>query len=74
MEIRHPEVKVNLVGEDGNAVFILARVLAAMRRTGVTEAERQRFYAEATSSDYDHLLQTVMAWVTTDPEPMEEET
>jgi hypothetical protein len=61
--VRHPEVSVRLVGEDGNAFAILGRVRTAMRRGGVDEAEVQSFLREATAEDYDHLLATVMAWV-----------
>ena len=63
MEVRHPEVKVVLVGKDGNSYAILARVLRALRRAGVSKAERDAFVEEATSGDYDHLLQTCMRWV-----------
>ncbi len=63
MEIRFPDVKVQLVGEDGNAFFILGRVRTALKGGGATETEVKEFMDEATSGDYDHLLQTVMAWV-----------
>ena len=29
----------------------------------IPKAERDAFMAEATAGDYDHLLQTAMAWV-----------
>ncbi len=64
MEPRHPEVVVRLTGEDGNAYAILGAVLRAMRRAGVPDAERDAFTAEATASDYAHLLATTMRWVT----------
>ena len=66
VEIKHPEVQVDLIGEDGNAFAILGRVSRAMRRAGVSKAERDAFMKEATSGDYNHLLATVMRWVTTD--------
>jgi hypothetical protein len=59
----YPDVKVSLVGEDGNAYSILARVQSALRSAGVSKGEQEYFLAEATSGDYDHLLQTVMATV-----------
>jgi hypothetical protein len=37
--------------------------MKSMERAGVPEGERAAFYAEATASNYDHLLQTCMAWV-----------
>jgi hypothetical protein len=34
-----------------------------MRRAGVPKEERDEFAREATSGDYDHLLQTCVRWV-----------
>lgn len=63
---KHPNVVVNLVGEDGNAFAILGRVEKALRGAGVDAGERKEFQSEATSGDYDHLLNTVMRWVLVD--------
>ena len=60
---RYPEVQVQLSGQDGNAFAILGRTTAALRAAGVPPEEIDAFFAEATSGDYDHLLQTTMAWV-----------
>jgi len=54
--------RVTLVGEDGNAMSILARASLALKKAGYSEEERKRFRTEATSGDYDRLLQTVMEW------------
>lgn len=62
-EVKHPEVEVELVGNDGNAFFIVGKVRAALRRAGVSAEEVEQYTAEATSGDYDHLLQTTMRWV-----------
>lgn len=69
--IRYPEVTVELTGIDGNAFVIMGAVkreLGRYLRDKVNAGERARiideFYAEATSGDYDHLLQTCMKWVT----------
>jgi len=59
----YPEVRVPMVGEDGNAFAILGRVQKALRCAGVEEEEVKRFIREATASDYDHLVATVMRWV-----------
>ena len=59
MSVKFPQVKVRLVGEDGNAFSILGRVSGAMRRAGVDRKEIDEFIAEATSGDYNHLLATV---------------
>jgi len=59
----YPEVKVKLVGEDGNAFFIIGRVSQALRRHGVPKEKVAEFQNEAMKGDYDHLLRTVMRWV-----------
>jgi hypothetical protein len=56
-------VKVRLIGEDGNAFFILSKVKKALRNNGVSREEIESFMKEATSGDYDNLLQTCMRWV-----------
>lgn len=63
-EIRHPDIEVRLIGEDGNAFAILGNANRAMRRAGLPAEERAAFQAEATKGDYDHLLATVMNWFT----------
>ena len=59
---KYSEITVRLSGEDGNAFNILGICLRAMRQTGLSQEERDAFYAEATSSNYDHLLTTCMKW------------
>lgn len=61
--IKHPEIAVTLVGGDGNAFAILGSVTQALKRAGVPQEEVDQFMTEATSGDYDHLLQTAMTWV-----------
>jgi hypothetical protein len=63
---RYPEVKVRLVGEDGNAFSILARVTTALRRHGVAVTMIDAFRSEATGGDYDNLLRTCLEWVSCD--------
>lgn len=59
----HPEVNVRLVGENGNAFSILARVGTALRKAGVSPEEVARYNDEAMSGDYDNLLAVTIAWV-----------
>jgi hypothetical protein len=59
---KYKDIKVKLVGEDGNAFFILSRCLQAMKRAGLSEEERQKFQKEATAGNYDHLLATCIEW------------
>lgn len=60
-----PEAKikptVQLSGEDGNAFAIIARVRKALLRAGQKD-EATAFVKEATSGDYDHVLQTCMKY------------
>jgi hypothetical protein len=60
---RYPDVQVQLSGEDGNAFAILGRTVSALRRAGVSQEEIDEYLAEATSGDYEHLLQITMGWV-----------
>lgn len=62
-EVKYPEVKVSLVGEDGNAFAIIGRVTQALSRAKVSKSEIELFRQEAMSGDYDNLLQTCMKWV-----------
>lgn len=65
MEVKYPDVHVKLVGEDGNAMAIIARVSGALRReAGCDQTEINAFVAEATSGDYDNVLRTALRWVT----------
>jgi hypothetical protein len=57
-----PKVTAELVGQDGNAMSILGRVTGAMRREGWTAEERKVYTDEATSGDYDHLLQVTLQY------------
>jgi hypothetical protein len=60
---KYPQIKVKLVGEDGNAYAILARVRKAMREAGLPNPTITEFIEQATKADYDQLLWTVMEWV-----------
>ncbi len=62
-EVKYPDVRVKMVGEDGNAFSIIGRVSKALRKAGVSKEERDAFQTEATAGNYDHLLRTVMKWV-----------
>ena len=65
MSIKYPNIKVRLSGEDGNAFSIIGRVTKALRNARVPLEERKEFQAEATKTDYNNVLQTVMKWVDT---------
>jgi hypothetical protein len=40
-----------------------SRVKRALAAAGVQDEDIEKFMAEATAGDYDHLRRTVMAWV-----------
>ena len=63
MSVKYPEVKVQLVGQDGNAFAIMGRVMAALKAAGVPKAEIDEYYKQSTSGDYDNLLRTACEWV-----------
>ncbi len=60
---RYPDIQVQLTGQDGNAFAILGRTTGALRQAGLAQDEIDDYVAEATSGDYDHLLQTTMRWI-----------
>jgi hypothetical protein len=60
---KYPNVEVELVGHDGNAFAIMGRVSKELRRARVSEEEIKQYQNEATSGDYDHLLQVTVQWV-----------
>ena len=64
-EPKYPDVHVELSDEDGNAFAIIGHTRRSLREAGVTQDEICAFTKEAQSGDYDHLLQTVMRWVST---------
>ena len=63
MKIKYPDITVKLVGNDGNVFVILGAVTKALRKNHISETEINQFIDEATSGDYDNLLQTCMKWV-----------
>jgi len=59
---KYPNVSVELTGHDGNAYNIIGRCLKAARRAGLGAGPIAAFQIEATSGDYDNVLQTAMRW------------
>lgn len=62
-DIKYPGVEVQLIGESANAGAIIGRVRHALKDAGVSPDEQTEFMREAMGGDYNHVLQTVMAWV-----------
>lgn len=63
-DIKYPNIMVQLSNEDGNAAMLIGVVRRALVRQGVPADEVSAFVAEATSGDYDNVIQTCMRWVT----------
>ncbi|MCI5543888.1 MAG: hypothetical protein MR368_00210 [Azospirillum sp.] len=61
-ETKHPEITVQLFGQDGNAFNILGLCHQAMARHELPQSEIDQFMTEAMSGDYNHLIATVMSW------------
>lgn len=59
----YPGIRVRLVGEDGNAFFIISRVRKALQRGGVSTEDIKTFTAEAMSGDYANVIGVVTQWV-----------
>jgi len=53
---------MRLVGEDGNAFAIMGRAMKALRRAGNPPEVIEKYKAEATSGDYNHLLMVTMEY------------
>jgi hypothetical protein len=62
---KYPDIIVKLTDEDGNAFSVLGRCRKAAEDAGVSDEEINAFMKEATSGDYENLLQTVMRWFET---------
>ena len=62
MNERKTDVVVKLTGSDGNAYAVLGAVMKGLKHAGHKDLAEQ-FIKEATSGDYDHLLQIAMNYV-----------
>lgn len=56
------DIKVKLIGEDGNAFSIMGKVIRELKRHGHRDLVKQ-YQEEATSGDYNHLLTVTMDYV-----------
>lgn len=55
-------VIVKLTGEDGNAFYIMGKVIKALKQAGLDEMAKQ-YEMEATAGDYENLLRVTMKFV-----------
>ena len=66
------KVKMRLVGLDSNAFAIMGAFIREAKKQGWTHEESKAVIDEATSSDYTHLLATILKNVR-DPDRYNEE-
>lgn len=57
-------VMPDLKGPEGNAFVLLGKADSALKSAGVSQEDRTHFHNQATSGDYDNLLETIMEWFT----------
>lgn len=62
-QVKYPNIRVKIVGENGNAFNLIGIVRRALLDKGVPRAEVLEFQNEAMSGDYDHVLNTITSWV-----------
>ena len=55
-------IKVRLLGNNGNAFFILGTVRRALEKAGYRDLAKQ-YMKEATTGDYNHLLAVTQEYV-----------
>ena len=63
MQVKYPDITVQLTGTNGNAFAVMGSVRKAMRRNDVSPEDIDAFMKEAMSGDYDNLLSTCMKYV-----------
>ena len=56
------KLTLKLTGNDGNAYAILGLAVKTLQLARVSQQEIDEFTKEATSGDYDHLLQTCIEY------------
>ena len=54
---------VKLAEKDGNAFAIMGKVSKALKKAGADEEYIEKYFDEATSGDYDHLIGVTMEFV-----------
>lgn len=62
-------LELSLVGHDGNAFAIIGSLRRELRRAGADATYIAAVTADATSGDYDHLIQVALAEIEAFDEP-----
>lgn len=63
--VRYPGagLVLDIGGEDGNAYMIMGKTAAVLRHLNASEDAIEDYFTEATSGDYDHLLEVTAQWI-----------
>jgi hypothetical protein len=64
MQVKYPEIEVQLTGNDGNAYSIMGAVSKALKLAKVNQLEIDQYINRSTSGDYDNLLRVAASFVT----------
>jgi hypothetical protein len=63
MNIKYPNIQVQLTGTAGNVFSVLGKVIKALKVNGVPQSEVDAFWEEASSGDCDNALRVCLQWV-----------
>jgi hypothetical protein len=63
MKAPHSIPTVKLIDQDGNAFSIMGNIKRALKRAGADKEYIDEYLREATSGDYNHLLNVSMKYV-----------
>ena len=63
--MKAPETKptIKLIGEDGNAFYILGKIKSTLKQAGADKEYIDKYLEEAKAGDYNNLLITTMKYV-----------
>ena len=53
---------IDLGNIDGNAFCLIGTALKGLKKAGYSKEDMDKFKADATSGDYDHVLQVIFEW------------
>jgi hypothetical protein len=62
-EVRYPNVRVKLIGENRSALNILRSISSAMRKAGLSREQIKEFMETAMASEQDTLMMETMKFV-----------
>lgn len=63
INVKEPKPKVTLIGQDGNAFFVIGNVIKHLRKSGLYNVDEiKEIQTEMMSGNYDKVLQTAMKY------------